>query len=95
VSANGHQLWFFSRIVARMPDNLVCDLIAHELAHVYLKAVGAEFLDQSEEELEADLLMERLGFDADAMDTWALEQGIIRVRLVSQKEWLRRLAMYR
>lgn len=38
VKHRGHHLCFFSRIVDRMPDELVRDLIAHELAHVWQEA---------------------------------------------------------
>jgi hypothetical protein len=31
----GYQLYFFTKVVEALPDELVRDLIAHELAHVY------------------------------------------------------------
>jgi hypothetical protein len=41
VGCAGHVLRFFAPIVDRMPDSVVCDLIAHELAHVIQYAFGA------------------------------------------------------
>ena len=80
--ANGHLLRFFAPDIRRMPDNLVEDLIAHELAHVYQGALRMLDWDETDElqvavdEQEADILMEEWGFDADALDDWLNDQGL-------------------
>jgi hypothetical protein len=66
---DGHELRFRASVVDRMPEVHVLELIAHELAHVYLKATG----DHSPPpicEVRADLIMARWGFDPFAMDQW-------------------------
>jgi hypothetical protein len=78
VKANGHHLRFWSQIVHRFPDELVEDLIAHELAHVLQGAIGrltydADVNDDEELEEDANLKMESWGFDAYAMDDWFAE----------------------
>ena len=69
----------------RYPDDLVCDLIAHELAHVEQWALGwqvdAEPVYDVEE--DADFRVEWWGFSATAMDAFDLANGITRVIDVS------------
>jgi hypothetical protein len=77
----GHRLVFWTKIVDAYPDDLVRDLIAHELAHVYQWAIGCD-LDEMEPmlcESEADLLVETWGFSSTAMDEWDLEHGVNHV----------------
>jgi len=76
----GHSLYFYAPIVDAMPPNIVQDLIAHELAHCYLYAIGDEetmagsdrtvhrWLDNVE--IYADEAMEVWGFSADSIDEW-------------------------
>jgi hypothetical protein len=81
VSCRGHLLRFWTRCVAAFPDDLVRDLIAHELAHVYQWSIGddLETMDNFEAESLADQLVEDWGFSADAMDEWMLANGHIKV----------------
>lgn len=84
VFAHGHMLRFHAPMVDRIPDNLVCDLIAHELAHVWQYSIGLQERfgyepDNGEVEEDADEIMGVWGFDATAMDIWATEQGITKV----------------
>jgi hypothetical protein len=44
--------------------------------------------------MDADWLMEEWGFDPEAMDAWAVEQGITRVKNVSEAEWTRAYARF-
>jgi hypothetical protein len=81
-SSRGHKLRFWSKIVAVYPDNLVQDLIAHELAHVYQWATDRQpegFDDAMLVEEDADWLMRVWRFDLDAMDYWDAEYGIIKM----------------
>ena len=81
VKARGHTMRFWTRIVAAFPDELVRDLIAHELAHVCQWSIGRDLLtmDNYETEEEADWWVERWGFSADTMDQWMLVNGHIKM----------------
>jgi hypothetical protein len=71
----------FSRhVVGAFPDNLLQDLIAHELAHVLQWAVGRDMdgEDDLDVELEANELIESWGFDAYEMDDWLEANGPLR-----------------
>jgi hypothetical protein len=81
-SRSGCRIRFWSRIVAAMPDALVCDLIAHELAHVFQWASGrnlSEEVDTYTVEENADWLVERWGFSSHAIDEWERAKGITKV----------------
>jgi hypothetical protein len=80
-SRSGCRLRFWSRIVAAMPDDLVCDLIAHELAHVFQWASGWNLIEEDSYSVEehADSLVELWGFSSDAIDEWARAEGITNV----------------
>jgi hypothetical protein len=81
-SERGCKLRFWTKIIAVYPDELVLDLIAHELAHVYQWAVDAMPTDGWDAVLlaeeDADFLMESWGFSATAMDDWDLANDISR-----------------
>lgn len=79
VHREGHMIHFWTKIVAAFPDELVRDLIAHELAHVHQFACGWDFDDSYEREEEADRRGELWGFSSTAMDEWMLEHGHTRV----------------
>ena len=73
----GHRIWFWAPIVDAFPEEHVAELIAHELAHVYLFAFGQEEgtnrrLHRWDDPIEeaADELMEEWGFDPYDMDDW-------------------------
>ena len=70
VSNHGHQLRFLSRAMDRLPASIVRDVVAHELAHVYQAAVGADWSvhEVLESEMEADELVTDWGFDAKSVD---------------------------
>ena len=70
---------FWTKIVAVYPENLVRDLIAHELVHVCQNAWGWDFTDTFLIEEEADRALECWGFSADAIDDWDRQHGISRV----------------
>jgi hypothetical protein len=84
-SSLGHRIVFWSKIVAAYPDNLVRDLIAHELAHVYQWALCGESEDYDNplaDEEDADWLMQRWGFDPDAINDWDRDHGLVEIRKV-------------
>lgn len=74
---HGHILAFYAPVVDAMPAVHVGELIAHELAHVFLYADG-ELLGTDREkprisdpiEIMADTIMEMWGFDSEALDQW-------------------------
>lgn len=80
----GHSLVFCSGIVDIYPDELVRDLIAHELAHVEQWASGWDIdqADPFECEEDADGLVEDWGFSATAMDDWDLAHGLAEVLVI-------------
>src|SRR5512142_2457057 len=71
-TCQGHELRFWTKIVAVYPDNLVRDLIAHELAHVCQAAEGEPLGTANPQDLEedADMRVASWGFDTAAMDEW-------------------------
>ena len=64
-----------------MPDALVCDLIAHELAHVFQWVSGWNLIEEDSYavEVHADTLVKLWGFSSDAIDEWARAEGITKV----------------
>jgi hypothetical protein len=72
-------LRFWHPIIVAYPDALVRDLVAHELAHVVQRAIGQEFPDKYECEMDADWRVEDWGFSATAMDDWDRVHGLTRV----------------
>ena len=77
----GTSLTFWSKAVAVMPDSIVCELIAHELGHVFLRAAGVP-LDNFTEEFEVEeLLYHSWGCDPDARDKWKHENRELFVSL--------------
>jgi len=89
VYARGHCLRFHALSVDRMPEEVVRDLVAHELAHVYLQAIGvADEMEQGDLEQAADEVMDGWGFDSCSIDEWAVEVGITEIRVVDNPvEW--------
>jgi hypothetical protein len=76
---DGHALRFRKDIVDAYPDDLVMDLIAHELAHIFGYASGwyrDGVEDPFRDEEEADALVEVWGFSSTAMDDWDLDHGV-------------------
>jgi hypothetical protein len=65
------------------PDNLVRDLIAHELAHVWQYATDSLVTEGhgavAENEEGADDVMSCWGFEPHAMDEWDLSHGVAKV----------------
>ena len=82
VSEAGHRLKFRTRVVDAYPDDLVRDLIAHELAHVVQCATGGIELEGDDagfwNEVGADELVDCWGFEPDAMDEWDRAHGVTR-----------------
>ena len=84
VSRGGHQIRFAADVVDAMPDDIVRDLIAHELAHVYQWAIGEDmtpdpefgFLDIEE---CADEMVRDWGFGVESIDDWSRSVGRKRV----------------
>ena len=68
----GHGLRFYSGDIDVMPDNIVSDVIAHELAHVWLIAAGQHNpLDpEQDSEYPADYQMAEWGFDPSSVYVW-------------------------
>lgn len=58
----------------------MCDLIAHEIAHVLQWASGWDIdrMDPFECEEQADWLVFNWGFSVDAMDEWDLANGVVQ-----------------
>lgn len=77
---HGHTLRFWAKIVAAFSDELVRDLIAHEVAHVYQWSVGWELDEMNcvEVEEDANWMLDGWGFSATAMDAWATENTHIK-----------------
>ncbi len=84
VFANGHLMRFHASIVDQMPDNVLACLIAHELAHVAIYAVGEEqYLGfkpgDGDHEMAADELAGTYwGFDGELIDEWSANAGITK-----------------
>jgi len=80
---NGHKLMFLAFVVEAMPDDMVQVLIAHELGHVYRKAIGADIVDpanlpteteREKEEFATQLTVAGVwGFDEEALTEWLNE----------------------
>src|SRR5262249_27503018 len=79
----GYVLRFCAPLVDRMPDAVVQDLVAHELAHVCQEVgnvrQGRDLYTKGAIEEDADQTIEWWGFDADSVDRWAVEQGLVKV----------------
>jgi hypothetical protein len=77
----GYKLVFWTKIVDAYPDELVRDLIAHELAHIFQWARGWDIdrADPIECEQHADYLVEAWGFSSTEMDEWDLAHGITAI----------------
>lgn len=83
-SAAGFKLSFNAVLFGDMPDDVACNLIAHELAHVcqwawrtdHEQPVGA---DPEEAEEEADDITTDWGYPPEMFDDWALTTGRARV----------------
>ncbi len=77
----GHVLNFHARTVAKMPDEIVRDLISHELAHVVQRAEWDDFDNEDAFTVEesADATMEMWGFSSTNIDKWTLSVGITKV----------------
>jgi hypothetical protein len=74
----GYRLVFWTRIVDVYPDELVRDLIAHELAHIFQWASGWN-IDRADPivcEQHANDLVEAWGFSSTEMDEWDVAHGI-------------------
>ena len=71
---------FLAFVLDAMPDDMVQVLIAHELGHVYRKAIGAHILDpanlpmeseREDEEFAAQVTVTGLwDFDEEALSEW-------------------------
>jgi hypothetical protein len=96
VSARGHLLRFRAGAVDRMPDEVVQDLVAHELGHVYLQASGwhgwfkqkmGSPPEEREEEEEVDIMVEEeWGFGVETIDKWTLKVGLTRLLTFASAE---------
>ena len=90
VSCNGHEMTFWSPVINHMPDHLVQDLVAHELAHVFqfarddsvrrrgMGGGGIRYCTWQSPiviEVEANEIAEDWGFNSSAMDEWAPTAG--------------------
>ncbi len=80
VSLSGHKIQFWSKVVRHLPDGVVRDLIAHELAHVTQWARGQDLNtdDCFMVEFEADELIEEWGFSSESIDDWYRQRYGIR-----------------
>jgi hypothetical protein len=97
VFGKGHLMRFCAPLVDRMPDDVVHDLVGHELAHVYQHAVGYDRMfgyepGHGELEENADELMESWGFRIDSVDEWAVSVGLAkRIECKNPGEYFERL----
>jgi hypothetical protein len=96
--AQGHHLIFNGTHTDRMPDSVVQDLVAHELAHVHQYVCGLQHYfgtddpTHGELELEADEMMECWGFDPESIDRWAAAEGLTKVvECKDRQEYVERL----
>lgn len=103
VFRGGHQVRFAAEAVDAAPDDVVQDLIAHELAHVHQWAVGEMELlladsedpdfNYSEIELWADERVLEWGFSVTSIDEWSLATGRTTIRdfdamtALEREEW--------
>jgi hypothetical protein len=67
----GHELLFDSRVVDRLPEQHVRELIAHELGHVVVLARGLT-VSGPRAEYATDQVMRGWGFDPFALHLWLL-----------------------
>jgi hypothetical protein len=80
ISTGGHRLFFHAPSMDAMPDNIVQDIVAHELAHVCQAAEGDDRVREEESgvldlgELDANDMIDAWGFDADSVDVWEDER---------------------
>lgn len=100
VFPKGQVMRFHAPFVDQLPDKILGDLIAHEIAHVYQFAVGPERLfgpgvlepTRGQYEEDADRIMLDWGFDLESVDRWADEQGLVKYRTCKTKrEYYERL----
>jgi hypothetical protein len=80
--------------VEAYPDEIVRDLIAHEMAHVLQHARGLNMreADAYDIEVDADQLVDWWGFSSTSMDEWDLEHGVTRridPTKLSKRQWSR------
>lgn len=79
-NGEGSALLFLAPFVDALPDEAVMTLIAHEIAHAYLRAIGVPFFDYdnddpwNEEEMEVKEIVDCWGFDESGLDDVA--QGL-------------------
>lgn len=71
----GHRLWFRSSDVAMMPDNVVQDLIAHQLAHVVQCANGMRCIHETESGIRTYAYPGDKGFDEAIKAMYGLDQS--------------------
>jgi hypothetical protein len=76
---NGCHFEFLACIVERIPDECVCTLVAHELAHCYLTAKSLEHLTRSTAEDEvAGLLVNDWNLSPGALDRMDEQTNVAR-----------------
>jgi len=96
VTRLGHMLQFRADRFAIMPEEVACDLVAHELMHVWQWADGRDWSEYHhggafDIETEADEMMDYIGFDSESLDRWGLEKGFVKmVNLATLTESQRR-----
>jgi hypothetical protein len=102
----GCEFEFASKYTDILPENVLQDLIAHELAHalqcalgihcvrkysdgraLYATRDGGPFGGNYEIEEDADLWMNRWGFDSESIDVWSLEAGNRKVVQISDGDF--------
>ena len=89
-SIDGHRVRFNANVVDVLPDNLVCNLVAHELAHVFQGATGIrEAIDsETREQFHVDAYGNRISkgmMEDDAnyrMREWGFDAGSIGIWLI-------------
>ena len=80
MSTRGHRLFFYAPSIDAMPDSIVQDIIAHELAHVCQAAEGDERVPVEElrlldpREMDANKIIADWDFDPDSVDVWEDER---------------------
>jgi hypothetical protein len=94
--ADGYLLRFWSPVVDHMPDRLVRQLVAHELAHVFQSGFdnwrGFDYEDVSSGEVEEggthELVFEWGFGEPEELDEWLCEQGYVkRITFASPQEY--------
>lgn len=66
---HGMCVYFRASFVDGLPEGLLCDLIAHELAHVVQVVKGLPMSDEA----QAESIHEAWGFDLQELRQWALK----------------------